>query len=121
MNSGGQLNDNHNGGSFNYAAFDSSDFSSGGIENADGVDAKTAFLREVIEERYVSGFGMHMPFNDARRLRKSDSAYSVPFVLVDGPAGQFPERMPYAATELNSNSNAPAEDPGIFSKTEVNQ
>ena len=45
----------------------------------------------------------------------------MPFVLVDGPAGQFPERMPYAATELNSNSNAPAEDPGIFSKTEVNQ
>ena len=121
LNSGGQLNDNHNGGSFNYAAFDSSDFSSGGIENADGVDAKTAFLREVIEERYVSGFGMHMPFNDARRLRKSDSAYSVPFVLVDGPAGPYPERMPYAATELNSNSNAPAEDPGIFTKTEVNQ
>jgi hypothetical protein len=29
--------------------------------------------------------------------------------------------MPYAATELNSNSNAPAEDPGIFTKTEVNQ
>ena len=43
--------------------------------------ANTAFLREVIEERYVSGFGMHMPFNDARRLRKSDSAYSVPFVI----------------------------------------
>ena len=121
LNSGGQLNDNHNGGSFNYEAFVSSDFSSGGIENADGIDAKTAFLREVIEERYVSGFGMHMPFNDARRLRKTDSAFSVPFVLVDGPAGQFPERMPYAATELNSNSNAPAEDPGIFSKTEVNQ
>ena len=121
LNSGGQLNDNHNGGSFNYEAFVSSDFSSGGIENADGIDAKTAFLREVIEERYVSGFGMHMPFNDARRLRKTDSAFSVPFVLVDGPAGQFPERMPYAATELNSNSNAPAEDPGIFTKTEVNQ
>jgi len=59
------------------------------------VDANTAFLREVIEERYVSGFGMHMPY--------------------------YPERMPYAATELNSNSNAPAEDPGIFTKTEVNQ
>ena len=64
---------------------------------------------------------MHMAYNDARRLRKSDSAISVPFTLVLGPNPPYPERMPYAATELNSNSNAPAEDPGIFTKTEVNQ
>ena len=55
------------------------------------------------------------------RLRKSDSAISVPFTLVLGPNPPYPERMPYAATELNSNSNAPADDPGIFVKTEVNQ
>jgi hypothetical protein len=121
LNSGGNLNSNHNSNPYKYEAFVSSDFNSGGIENTDGVDANTAFLREVIEERYVSGFGMHIPFNDARRLRKSDSAYSVPFVLVSGPNPPYPERMPYAATELNSNSNAPAEDPGIFTKTEVNQ
>ena len=121
LNSGGNLNDNHNSGGFKYEAFTSSDFNSGGIENSDGVDPKTAFLREVIEERYVSGFGMHMAYNDARRLRKSDSAISVPFTLVLGPNPPYPERMPYAATELNSNSNAPAEDPGIFTKTEVNQ
>ena len=121
LNSGGNLNSNHSSNSYKYEAFVASDFSSGGIENQDGVDANTAFLREVIEERYVSGFGMHMPFNDARRLRKSDSAYSVPFVLVGGPNPPYPERMPYAATELNSNSNAPADDPGIFTKTEVNQ
>ena len=72
-----------------------------------------------MEERYVSGFGMHMPFNDARRLRKSGSSFAVPFVLVDGPNPPYPERMPYSANELNSNSNAPA-DPGIFAKTEVN-
>jgi hypothetical protein len=29
--------------------------------------------------------------------------------------------MPYATNELNSNSNAPSEDPGIFTKTQVNQ
>ena len=121
LNSGGNLNSNHSSNSYKYEAFVASDFSSGGIENQDGVDANTAFLREVIEERYVSGFGMHMPFNDARRLRKSDSAYSVPFVLVGGPNPPYPERMPYAATELNSNSNAPADDPCIFTKTEVNQ
>ena len=121
LNSGGNLNDNHNSGGFKYEAYVASDFNSGGIENTDGIDPKTAFLREVIEERYVSGFGMHIPFNDARRLRKSDSAISVPFTLVLGPNPPYPERMPYAATELNSNSNAPAEDPGIFTKTEVNQ
>ena len=102
-----------------YDAFSASDFDNGGIENTDGVDSKTAFLREVLEERYVSGFGMHMPYNDARRLRKSDSGISVPFILVIGPNPPYPERMPYSANELNSNSNAPA-DPGIFSKTEVN-
>jgi len=29
--------------------------------------------------------------------------------------------MPYATTEINSNSNSPADDPGIFVKTEVNK
>ena len=106
LNSGGSLNDNHITDSYNYAAFDAADFNSGGIENTDGIDPKSAFLREVIEERYVSGFGMHMPFNDARRLRASDSAISVPFVLVDGPGAPYPERMPYSYNELNSNSNA---------------
>ncbi len=121
LNSGGHLNDNHIGNTFKYEAYDAADFASGGIENADGTDAKTAFLREVIEERYVSGFGTHMAYNDARRLRKSDGAYAVPFVLVNGPNPPYPERMPYATNELNSNENAPAEDPGIFTKTEVNR
>ena len=49
LNSGGNLNDNHNSGGFKYEAFTSSDFNSGGIENSDGVDPKTAFLREVID------------------------------------------------------------------------
>jgi hypothetical protein len=53
--------------------------------------------------------------------RKSDSDFAVPFILVNGPNPPFPERMPYATNELNSNSNAPAEDPGIFIKTAVNQ
>lgn len=120
LSTGGHLNDNYVGQPFLYDAFDAADFDNGGIENADGIDAKDAFLREVIEERYVSGFGMYMPFNDARRLRKSDQNISVPFVLVSGPAGPYPERMPYSQQELNSNSNAP-EDPGLFSVTAVNQ
>ena len=122
MNTGGHINSNFQDQSYSYLAYDAADFDNGGIENADGIDSKTAFLREVIEERYVSGFGMHMPYNDSRRLRKSDGSMAVPYILVDGPqSGPWPERMPYATTELNSNSNAPAEDPGIFSVTRVNQ
>ncbi len=121
MNTGGHLNSNYQGMTYLYDAFVEADFDNGGIENTDNVAPATAFLREVIEERYVSGFGMHMPYNDARRLRKSDGDYAVPFFLQDGPNPPYPERMPYSTTELNSNSNAPAEDPGIFTKTAVNQ
>ncbi|MGA1582678.1 MAG: SusD/RagB family nutrient-binding outer membrane lipoprotein [Saprospiraceae bacterium] len=120
LNAGGQLNSNYIGLPYTYAPLEIADFESGGLENADGVNPRTAFLREVIEERYVSGFGMYMPFNDARRLRKNDQNIAVPFVLVDGPPPPFPERFPYSEAELNANSNAPT-DPGLFSKTEVNQ
>ena len=121
LNSGGNLNGNYSDQPYSYEAFVAADFEAGGIENADGISAKNAFLREVIEERYVSGFGMHMPYNDARRLRKSDNDIAVSYVLVNGDNSQKPERMPYATIELNSNSSAPAQDPGIFTKTEVNQ
>ena len=121
LSGGGHLNANHIGNTSKYDAYEATDFAAGGIENEDSVDPTVAFLREVIEERYVSGFGTHMAYNDARRLRKSDAAYAVPFTLVNGPNPPYPERMPYATNELNSNENAPAEDPGIFTKTAVNQ
>ena len=121
LNSGGNLNASFIGKAFKYSPFEISDFNDGGIENPDKISPDDAFLREVIEERYVSGFGMHMPYNDARRLRKSDNAIAVPFIMVDADNTRRAERMPYAQNELNSNSNAPDEDPGIFSKTSVNQ
>ena len=61
-----------------------------------------------------------MPFNDARRLRKSDSNIAVPFPLNTPSATQHVERLPYGQDEVNSNANAPA-DSGIFTVTEVNQ
>ena len=121
LNTGGGVNANFSAEPYLYEAYDAADFDNGGIENADGIAADRAFLREVIEERYVSGFGMYMPFDDSRRLRKSDTDIAVPFFLVDGPTPPFVERMPYSADELNSNSNAPDEDPGIFVVTAVNQ
>lgn len=121
LNAGGNLNENFLDQPYRYDPFEPKDFDTGGLKNQDNSSPKEAFLREVIKERYVSGFGMHIPYNDARRLRKSDGAISVPYVLVNGDNTRHPERMPYANNELNSNSNAPSEDPGIFQKTAVNQ
>ena len=121
LNSGGRLNSNFTGMPFSYEAYEASDFEAGGMENADGISSERALLREIIEERYVSGFGEFMPFDDARRLRKSDSDIAVPFPLNTAAASQHPERFPYSDDELNSNTNAPSEDPGIFTKTRVNE
>ncbi|MEL6720116.1 MAG: SusD/RagB family nutrient-binding outer membrane lipoprotein, partial [Bacteroidota bacterium] len=121
LNAGGRLNANFIDSTYLYEAYEAADFESGGMENADGIDATRALLREIIEERYVCGFGMFMPFNDVRRLRSTDSDLIVPFPLNPGSGTQQPQRMPYSDDELNSNENAPAEDPGIFTTTEVNK
>jgi len=120
LNTGEFLNANFRDSTFLYEPYTPEDFQPGGIENPDGMDATRALLREIIEERFVSGFLTFMPFNDARRLRKSDQDVAVPIPLNTPAASQHPERMPYSDDELNSNSNAPAEDPGIFTKTRVN-
>ena len=53
-----------------YEAYEAADFAPGGMENADNIDADRALLREIIEERYISGFGTFIPFNDARQVAK---------------------------------------------------
>ncbi|MEM1120401.1 MAG: SusD/RagB family nutrient-binding outer membrane lipoprotein [Bacteroidota bacterium] len=121
LNDGGDVNANFQDLPHVYEAYVADDFSAGGLENADNVSADKALLREIIEERYISGFGMFMPFDDARRLRKGESDLIVPFPLNTNSASQYPERFPYSDDELNTNSNAPGDDPGIFTKTEVNQ
>ncbi|MEM6803113.1 MAG: SusD/RagB family nutrient-binding outer membrane lipoprotein [Bacteroidota bacterium] len=121
LNTGAMVNANFNTLPIQYDAYEDPDFEAGGMENADGIDKTRALIREIIEERYISGFLMYMPYNDARRLRASDSDVAVPYILVDGPNPPYPERMPYSDDELNSNENAPSEDPGIFTKTKVNQ
>ncbi len=103
-----------------YDAYVAADFANGGMENADGIDATRALIREIVEERYVSGFGTFMPWNDARRLRKSDADVLVPFPLNTGAVSVHPERFLLSQNELNSNSNAPV-GATIFDKTEVNQ
>ena len=97
------------------------DFAPGGIENQDAVDMDRALLREIVEERYVSGFGQFLPFDDARRLRRDDADIAVPFPLNVPTATLHPERFRWAAVELNNNPNAPGPDPGIFEITAVNR
>lgn len=121
LNTGDFLNQAFDTLTFQYDAYVAADFDAGGIENADGIDPTRALLREIIEERYISGFMQFMAFNDARRLRKSDSDLSVPFPTNVTSATQHPERMPYSDDELNSNPNGPGQDPGIYSVTRVNQ
>lgn len=119
LDGGGRLNDAFSGMAYNYDAYDAADFMAGGMENADGIADVRALIREIVEERYVSGFGELMPFDDARRLRGGDSDVDVDFPASSG--SQHAERLPYADDELNSNSNGPGQDPGIFTKTAVNQ
>ena len=122
LRAGGRLNANFIDQPFMYEDYVMADFEAGGMENADNIDMTRALLREIVEERYVEGFGMYMPYDDARRIRNSsgDSDLVVPFPFNTGTATAHPERMPYSFDELNTNENAP-EEPGIFIKTPVNQ
>ncbi|MEQ8364397.1 MAG: SusD/RagB family nutrient-binding outer membrane lipoprotein [Cyclobacteriaceae bacterium] len=103
-----------------YSPYVLSDFDPAGIENFDGsLTQDRALLREIIEERYVSGVGTFMPFNDARRLRKSDTDVDVNFPLNFGTT--YPERMVSSQREFNANSSAPPTIPGVFEVTPVNK
>ena len=122
LTSGGRLNATFNdSASILYEAYVDADFASGGMENPDGISAETALLREIIQERYVSGFGTYMPFNDHRRLRGDGETDLIPpFPLNTTAATDHVERIPYAQDELSSNSTMD-DDPGLYAKTEVNQ
>ena len=91
-----------------------------GMENPDNIDSTRALLREIIEERYVTGFGTFMPWNDARRLRKSEPDIAVPIPFNNATATKHPERFIISQDEINSNSNAP-KGLTIYSPTELNE
>ena len=122
LSGGGRLNATFDDAdNYMYDAYVEADFTSGGMENADGVSKDKALLREIIEERYVSGFGSYMPFNDHRRLRGAgETALIPPFPLNTVGATKHVERMQWSQGEISSNENAP-EDPGLYAKTAVNK
>ena len=106
---------------FSYDPYVLADFQAGGMENMDAIDTDRAVLREIIEERYVSGFSTYMPFNDARRLLASDSDVIVPFPLNNATTTVNPQRFLYPQDEIDGNSNIPNPIPDLFTVTTVNE
>lgn len=98
-----------------YLAYNASDFSPGGIENADNVAANDALLREIIEERYVTLTGQLEVFNDVRR---TNNLLGIP-VKTGNPS--IPLRLLYPQSELNTNTNVPSAGVSLFEPTSVNK
>ena len=103
-----------------YTAYVASDFANGGMENLDNINSTKALLREIIEERYVTGFGTFMPWNDARRLRKNEYDIAVKIPLNNTTVTLHPERFLISQDEINTNSNAPT-GISIFTPTQLNE
>jgi hypothetical protein len=103
-----------------YTAYVATDFANGGLENLDNINSTRALLREIIEERYVTGFGTFMPWNDARRLRKNEYDIAVKIPLNNTTASLHPERFLISQDEINTNSNAPT-GLTIFTPTQLNE
>lgn len=118
---GGSVNEFYASYPHKYENYDNSDFENGGLLNSDNLTPIRALLREIILERYISGFTTFTPWDDARRLRgsgESDIAVDIP--LNNSTVSAQPERFYYPETEMLSNPKAPA-DPGIFAPTEINK
>ena len=120
LRSGNAFNLVNAGDTYAYDDFVLADFQNGGIENADGIAVDRAILREIIEERYVSGYTTYMPFNDLRRLRKSDSDVMLPIPFNTPTNTTHVERLLYPNSEIIGNPNIPSPLPDIFTSTTVN-
>lgn len=104
-----------------YDPYVAADFLVGGIENKSNSTQERALLREIIEERYVSLYGQILPFNDFRRLAKSDADVRPPIPFNTPITTKHPERLIYAQTEINANPLMPKPIPDIYQVTEVNK
>ena len=104
-----------------YDAYVDADFMAGGMENRTNLTQDKALMREIIEERYVSLYGQILPFNDFRRLAKTDSDVRPLLPFNSTTATKHPERLIYAQTEINTNPNLPRPIPDLFQVTEVNK
>lgn len=116
MNTGGYLT-NVDAANLSYEAYTASDFAAGGIENPNGLSQENALLKEILEERYVTLFGLIQPFNDLRRTQ-NETDVRVPVVPNEG--NQLPQRFLYPQTEIDRNENTPTPIPNFFEPTDIN-
>jgi hypothetical protein len=98
-----------------YLPYDASDFAPGGMENADGITANEALLREIVEERYITLTAQLEVYNDVRR---TNNLLGIP---VKAGNTTIPLRLLYPQSELNTNTNVPSEGVGLFEATPVNK
>lgn len=108
------------GDALKYDPYVLADFEKSGIENKEGLVTERALLREIIEERYTSGFTGLLGFDDLRRLGSKEKDIAVLPPFNSSTISQYPQRFIVAQSELSANENAP-KDAGIFSITEVNK
>ncbi|MDX1544420.1 MAG: SusD/RagB family nutrient-binding outer membrane lipoprotein [Christiangramia sp.] len=116
MDAGGYLM-NIDAANLNYEAYTAADFAPGGIENPDGLSPEDALLREILEERYVTLFGLIEPFNDMRRTL-NESNVRVP--VEPNTGNQLPQRFLIPQTEIDRNENVPNPIPDFFEPTDIN-
>jgi len=97
-----------------YADYDMADFAPGGIENpdpAENLTADQAFMRELMEERYVYFIGSLVAFIDHSRTY-NDQAVPKYVQLKSGYQG-VPLRFIYPQSEIDANPNVPKPVPSV--------
>ncbi|MBL0740839.1 SusD/RagB family nutrient-binding outer membrane lipoprotein [Chryseolinea lacunae] len=97
-----------------YTDFVAGDFTSGGLENADGKGDLDALLREILEEKYVSLYGQIEVFNE---IRRTNNAVGVP----PNSGDRIPQRFLYSQNEINANTSTPNPIPDLYTKTSIFQ
>lgn len=94
-----------------YDAYDAADFAPGGMENADNVTDKQAFLREIMEERYVYFIGDYEAFIDHARTNGDADVPS--YMTLKAGFDGIPLRFIYPQSEIDSNDNFPGTAPAV--------
>ena len=106
-------NSGYDGNSFQYTAYDASDFAAGGMENAGTLSNQNALLREIFEERYIYLMANFECFNDFGRSN------NIAEIQLKPGFNGTPERFIYPQVEINANPNTPNPVPSIITKTPV--
>jgi hypothetical protein len=94
-----------------YAAYDLSDFDTGGIAN-NGGSLEASLLEEILEEKYLSTIGNIEGFTD---IRRTGNYIGVPATSGDN----LPNRFLYPQVEVTANANVPTPIPGTFTPTSL--